>query len=153
MKELLANKKKEQGIAEKKKDIADKEPQQNGAGKNAAKLIARQSMESDGDFSAVGGLIKEASVAAATPPALGTTLVTMTLRVPRGTENVGTKTTTQSPSVSARKPRFEGSEAGMVDSAASSTLTARSSLACITIRSQGAHSTICPDSSCWNGDC
>jgi len=153
MKKLLAEKKEKQEVAEKKKDIADKELQQNGAGRSAAKLVARQSMKSDAKFSAVAGLTKEASIGAATPPALGTTLVTIALRVHRGTKTVHTKTITQSPSISAGKPRFEGSEAGMVDYAASTTLTARSSLACITIRSQGAHSTICPGSSCWNGDC
>ena len=153
MKELLATKKKEQEVAEKKKDIADKELQQNGVGKHVAKLVPRQDIGPDGNISALGELTKESSVRAVTLPPFGTTLTIRTLRIPRGTGTIHTKTITQSPSVSAGKPRLEGPEAGMVDSVANSTLTARSSLACITIRSQGAHSTICPGSSCWNGDC
>lgn len=156
MKELMAKKSRKQEAAEKEqkeKDIADKKLQQNDAEKNAVKLVARQDLEPDSEFSAGGGLTKDGSVNAVTSPALGTTLMTMTLRVPRETKTIDTKTITQSPSFSAGKPRSEGPEAGTGDRAASTTLTARSSLPCITLRSQGAHSTICPHSSCWNGDC
>lgn len=120
---------------------------------NAPKLVARQDSVLDSESSATGGFTKEADVDAVTPPVLGTTLMTMTLRVPRETETIDTKTIEQFPSFSAGKPRFEGPEAGMGDRAASTALTARSSLPCITLRSQGAHSTICPHSSCWTGDC
>jgi hypothetical protein len=131
MKELMMMEKKKKETAEKKeKDIAVK------GHRNAARLVARESMG--------------ASVDAVTPPPIRTTLMTLTRGTPLETE---TETITQSPSYPAGKARFEGPEAEMVDSGVSTTLTARSSLACITIRSQGAHSIICPDTSCWTYDC
>jgi hypothetical protein len=154
LKELMAKeKKKKQEAAEREKDITDKELQPNGAERKAAKLVARQSMAYDGEFLAEEKSDEAASVNAVTPLSLDTTLMTITRRLPLETEVKETKTMTQSSSCSAGKPRFEGPRAEVIDFAASTTLTARSSLTCITLRSQGAHSTICPDSSCWNGDC
>jgi hypothetical protein len=135
MKELMMmEKKKQKEMAEKKeKEVADK------GHRNAARLVARESME--------------APVDVLTPPPFRTTLMTITRGTPLETETADIETITQSPSYPVEKARFEDPRAEMVDLAVSTTLTARSSLACITIRSQGAHSTICPDSSCWNDDC
>ena len=134
MQELIAMEKRKKELAEKQKqkDIADR------GHRIAARHVARESIE--------------ASVDAATPPPVRTTLMTITRGAPLETE-AETETITQSPSYPTRKARFEGPEAEVGDSGVSTTLTARSSLACITIRSQGAHSTICPDTSCWNDDC
>lgn len=151
MKELMAKKNKKQeaaGKEKKEKDIADMEVQQNGAEKNAAKLVARQDMDFDGEVSTVGRLTKKASATAVTSPTFGTTLVTLKLPFP----STYTITTAQA-AYPGRKAGSEGPEAEMVDSAARTTENARLSLPCITLRSQGAHSTICPHSSCWNGDC
>jgi hypothetical protein len=136
MKKLMAAEKKKKELAEKKKqqELADK-----GLNRHDARLVARQSMGPGGEISAVN-TVKASS--------FDTTLMTITRRAVLETGTSDAKITTQSPSYPAGKP--EGSGAEMVDSVVT---TARSTLACITIRSQGAYSTICPDSSCWNGDC
>lgn len=134
MKKLLAMEKKKKEMAEKmEKDIADK------GHWNAARLVARESMEG--------------SLNVLTPPPFRTTPMTRTRGIPLETETADTETIEQSPSYPAGEAGFEDQAAEMVASVVSTTLTARSNLACITIRSQGAHSTICPDTSCWTYDC
>jgi hypothetical protein len=136
MKKLMKAEKKKKELAEKKKqqEIADK-----ALNRHDARLVARQSMGLDGESFAMDTV---------KAPSFDTTLMTITRRAALETATSDARTTMQSPSYSAEKP--EVLEADMVDSAVT---TARSTLACITIRSQGAYSTICPDSSCWNGDC
>jgi hypothetical protein len=138
MKTLMAAEKRKKELAEKKKqqDIADK-----GLNRHDARLVARQSMGSDGECFAVN---------AVTAPSFDTTLMTITRRAALETGAVDAKAITQASSHSEKKANSEEQKAGMSDFAVT---TARSTLACITIRSQGAYSTICPDNSCWNGDC
>jgi hypothetical protein len=138
MKKLMAAEKRKKELAEKKKqqDIADK-----GLNRHDARLVARQSMGSDGECFAVN---------AVTAPSFDTTLMTITRRAALETGAVDAKAITQASSHSEKKANSEEQKAGMSDFAVT---TARSTLACITIRSQGAYSTICPDNSCWNGDC
>jgi hypothetical protein len=136
MKKLMAAEKKKKELAEKKKqqEIADK-----GLNRHDARLVARQSMGPDGKFFAVDTV---------TSPSFDTTLMTIKRRAALETRIADAKTIAQAPSYSAERPGVP--EAGMSDFAVTA---ARSTLACITIRSQGSYSTICPDSSCWNGDC
>lgn len=123
MKEIMAAEKR-------KKEMAEKKKEQEIADKGlAAELIARRDIAS---------------------PSFDTTLMTIMRLTPHQTGDADAITITQSPSYPAKKPRSETSKVGMAESGRGD---APSTLACITLRSQGAYSTICPDSSCCNGNC
>jgi hypothetical protein len=137
VKEMIAKDKKKKEMAEKKKekDIADKGLQQ-----DVARLVARQSMGPDSEFFAER---RRVTIDNVIPP--DTTLRSKTRHAASETETVGTKTITQSPSYSAEKSRSNGPGAEMGDSAVITARAAQSTMLCITIKRQGAYSTICPN--------
>jgi hypothetical protein len=137
VKEVIAKDEKEKEIAAKKKekDIADK-----GLPQDAARLVARQSIGTDGGFSTGG---KKATEDIIIPP--DTTLRSRIRYTSSKTETVDTKTIMRSPSYSAEKSRSNSPGAEMGDSATITARAAQSDMFCITIKRQGAYSTICPD--------
>jgi hypothetical protein len=137
VKEMIAKDKKKKEMAEKKKEkgIADK-----GLPQDAARLVARQSMGTDGGFTTGG---KRATEDTIIPP--DTTLRSKTRYASSKTETVDTKTTMQSPSYSAVKSRSDSPGAEMGNSATITARAAQSDPLCITIKRQGVFSTICPE--------
>lgn len=138
VKEMIAKDKKKKEMADKKKeqDIADK-----GLPQEAARLVARQSMGTDGGFSTAEKKATEDDIII--PP--DTTLRSKTRHASSKTETVDTKTTMQSPSYSAEKSRSNSPGAEMGNHATITARAAQSDPLCITIKRQGVFSTICPE--------